>query len=277
MDNQEVEGILIAHAVQSGLPRFEDYMMLQGIEKVPTFKLQAPGIYFLYGITMSGKTTALKKIIQYLPQILEFRVPSSEKESNEWVLVPEIKKIDYFYGGTAWQKNPFDFLESMGVQFHSNGLPTQEYLDQVEKDEKPRLIILDDLMQEIHGSKFMVEVFTKAVHHSRLCVFMTQQTLHPHSKHSITLRSQATGSFYFRFSSEDRALRESFRKFETNPNILKELLEYYKSNIAKPGGYLYVDGHPRQPFTLTPYLSHIFPDEGLTECLVFRKNDATRI
>ena len=176
---------------------------LQGIEKVPTFKLQAPGIYFLYGITMSGKTTALKKIIQYLPQILEFRVPSSEKESNEWVLVPEIKKIDYFYGGTAWQKNPFDFLESMGVQFHSNGLPTQEYLDQVEKDEKPRLIILDDLMQEIHGSKFMVEVFTKAVHHSRLCVFMTQQTLHPHSKHSITLRSQATGSFYFRFSSEE--------------------------------------------------------------------------
>ena len=112
----------------------------------------------------------------------------------------------------------------------------------------------------------MVELLTKSVHHLRLAVFITQQTLHPHSKYAISLRSQATGSFYFRFSSEDRALKEAFRKFESDTFHLKQLMEYYKSKIKIAGGYLYVDGHPRQKFTYTPYLSHIFPDEGFTEC-----------
>ena len=113
----------------------------------------------------------------------------------------------------------------------------------------------------------MVELLTKSVHHLRLAVFITQQTLYPHTHHAVSLRSQSTGSFYFRFSSEDRALKEAFRKFESDSSHLKLLLEYYKRKIKKPGGYLYVDSHPKQTFTYTPYLSHIFPDEGFTECL----------
>ena len=135
MNNLQVEKTLIEHAKQTGFTQFEDYMELQGIEQIPTFKLQAPGIYFLYGSTMSGKTTALKLLIQHLPEILEFHVPSS-KDASQW-LPMQVDKIDYFYGGKTWQKDPFDTLESIGVQFHSNGLPTRGYLDQLQQENHP--------------------------------------------------------------------------------------------------------------------------------------------
>ena len=63
MDNNRVEETLTRHSIRSGFTRFEDYMELQGMEQGPTFEIQAPGVYFLFGSTMSGKTTALKRPI----------------------------------------------------------------------------------------------------------------------------------------------------------------------------------------------------------------------
>ena len=115
------------------------------------FTFQSPTTIILSGATGSGKTTWLKKLI----------------ELKQSMFAKEPQEIIYFYG--VWQPM-FEDLEKKGVQF-VKGLPQE--LENESGHHK--LVVLDDLQDEVTNSDQVERLFTRGSHHKNMTVvYLTQ-------------------------------------------------------------------------------------------------------
>ena len=163
----------------------------QGVEEIESLKLRAPGIYWVTGKTMSGKTSAITNLLRHLDDMVVFTV----KDKEGIVTKMPVEEVHYFFQG-VWQENPFDELEGeYNVQFH-NTCPTSDEIHEICKDKMPRILILDDMMNHITDSQDIVELLTKQVHHMNIMVFLITQMLHPTGKFAVGLRAQGHGYFF---------------------------------------------------------------------------------
>ena len=154
----------------------------QGVEEIESLKLRAPGIYWVTGKTMSGKTSAITNLLRHLDDMVVFTV----KDKKGVVSEQPVEEVHYFFQG-VWQENPFDELEEeYNMQFH-NTCPTSDEIHEICKDKMPRILILHDMMNHITDSKDIVELLTKQVHHMNIMVFLITQMLHPTGKFSVGL------------------------------------------------------------------------------------------
>ena len=112
-------------------------------------KFKTPFTCLVSGPSGSGKTQLVKRIIDNKASLI-----------NE-----DISKICWFF--SEWQ-TIFDSLPN--VQF-IHGPPSYDILI----NEKPDLIIIDDLMNEI--GRFIMDVFTKLSHHLNFSVILIVQNL----------------------------------------------------------------------------------------------------
>ncbi len=107
------------------------------------------------GPTKAGKTVWVKNLI----------INASS------MIVPMPEEIYYCY--TEWQPM-YQELISYGV-IMIEGLPDMAQLKK--SITKPKLLILDDLMQEMKSDKKLVQLFTKGSHHWNLSVLHIVQNL----------------------------------------------------------------------------------------------------
>ena len=122
------------------------------------------------GQTGSGKTQWVHRFLKQVNLMYRRQPPSH---------------ILYCY---AIHQDLFDVMESSIPNFYSKqGLPTAEELDDLTKDKKHKLIILDGLMHEVMRSKDMELLFTQGCHHRNLSVIMITQNLYPGGKHARTI------------------------------------------------------------------------------------------
>lgn len=247
-----------------------DVLPWLSVEETNTLKLRGPGIYWVMGKTMSGKTMAMKSLFDHLDEMVHFTV----KDEKGVVTEQPVEEVHYFFKG-RWQKDPFDDLESeYNVQFH-NKKPMRKDIEDICRDTKPRVIILDDMMEHIVDSQDVVDLLTKDVHHMNLMVFLLTQMLHPVGKNSVGLRSQGHGYFFFNFTADDTGLRKRFGSLVPKPRV-DSLKRFYDEAVQRPRGYVYIDCHPLQTSTYHIY-RNIFPEEGVTEVLPFKRAEAPHV
>ena len=99
----------------------EKFSSSHDVEITKPFKIRSPGVYYVIGGTMAGKTTLLAKILLHRHNILHAAV---KNENGEWKQDTSLHNIHYFKG-SAWQSRPFDTLEKeAGVKFYST-FPTK--------------------------------------------------------------------------------------------------------------------------------------------------------
>ena len=79
-----------------------------------------------------------------------------------------------------------DLFEQM-ERYSKQGLPTVEELDKFTRDKRHKLIIIDDLMQEVMQNKDMELLFTQGTHHKCVSVILITQNLYPGGKHARTI------------------------------------------------------------------------------------------
>ncbi len=110
--------------------------------------LKQPFTAIVAGPTKAGKTVWVKNLVLHA----------------ESMIFPPPKEIYYCY--TEWQPI-YQELINYGVTM-IEGLPD---MIQLKSDPtKPKLLILDDLMQEMKSDKKLVQLFTKGSHHWNLSV-----------------------------------------------------------------------------------------------------------
>ena len=185
------------------------------------------------GPTGSGKTQFTKRFL---------------KNITSMVNVLFARKILY-YG--EWQSGYLEFGKD--VEFRE-GLPASE--DYV-GDNRPKLVIIDDLMREGSNST-IVDLFTKGSHHKNLSViFITQNLFHQGpGQRTITLNA----SYIVIFKNPRDRSQISHMGRQVYPENSKFLQEAYFDATSQPHGYLLLDLKQDTP-EFCRVRTNIFPDD----------------
>jgi hypothetical protein len=138
------------------------------------------------------------------------------------------------------------------------GLPTASELDDYTQDRQHRLIILDDLMQQVLKNDDMELLFTQGCHHRRISVIFITQNLIPQGKNS---RNIALNTWYLVLMKNLRdALQISYIGRQIFPGKPKYVQEAYEKSMKEKHGYLMLDLSP-QGDEKYRVRSNIFPGE----------------
>lgn len=163
----------------------------------------------------------------------------------------DFQRIMFYY--SEWQSA---YLEmGKNVDFHE-GLPQ---LSDFSGDDRPKLIILDDLMSE-SSNKTVVDIFTKYSHHKNLSViYLTQNLFHQgRGQRDISLNAHYIVVFK---NPRDKAQIQHFGR-QLYPENSKFIQEAYNDATSKPHGYLLIDLKQQTEETCR-VRSCIFPDDEI--------------
>ncbi|KAF4532663.1 hypothetical protein B566_EDAN002898 [Ephemera danica] len=159
------------------------------------------------GPTGSGKTYFVRKFLNRKPVNVKF------------------DEVIWCYG--EWQS----LYKEIKATFHKG------ILDTLPTDDKPRLLVVDDLMHE--ADKRVVDLFTKGSHHRNISVlFITQNLFHQKSgARDISLNAH----YMVIFKNPRDAAQISYLGRQITPENPKFLVEAYRDATANPHGYLLID------------------------------------
>ena len=195
------------------------------------------------GGTQSGKTTLVKDILI---------------RRYELISVP-IDDILYCY--TEYQP-VFNELETAipTIQFHQ-GLPS-EFADPLDRH---KLVILDDLMQEICANKTISTLFTRISHHHNLSVIYLTQSFFEKAQNVLTANCQ-----YICFTKNPREVSKVLcfgRQLTRNGKQNKSLEECYRNVLNAKYGHIFIDLHMSQNDSYR-IRDSIFPEK----CVIYKSD-----
>lgn len=258
---------IVLQGGKDNLSSIERVLSQQGVLKCEKPRIRAPGIYWLFGKTMSGKTDVLKNILQNTHRI-DFTIRDT-RDVTSFKHV-QVEEVLYFYT-SMWQPHPFDELEKQGVKFRRE-IPNKGLIENLCNDKRPRIIVLDDMIQHVVEDDSLFQLLSRQVHHLNIMVLVTSQILHPRGKNAVSLISQGHGYFFFQFTTNKEGLKKRLRDLLTDTTEMKKVMPFYEQCIKRKGGYLFVNCHQLHEQSACPFkfFSCIFPEEGITKALDLR-------
>lgn len=162
--------------------------------------------------------------------------------------VPE--RIYWCYG--EWQPL-YDELRCLGVHF-CQGLPDLNELKAT--PEQPKLLILDDLMQEMKTDKRLVQLFTKGSHHWNVSVLHIVQNLFFDGMRTSRVNAQ----YLVLMKNPSDQLQASTLAKQVYPGKTQYFLEAYRDACKEPYGYLFLDLCQDTP-EATRITTNVFPGQ----------------
>ena len=169
------------------------------------------------------------------------------------------KKIIYAFG--VYQDG-FRLLEKHvpNIILHE-GLPTEDYVDQELDTKAHNLLILDDLLAEVAGSKEYLRFFTIRMHHLRISLLLICQNLYFNAPNFRTI-SLNLSYFVLMKTFRDRQQIMCLAR-QMFPNDARRMMEAYEDSVREPRGYLVVSSVPTVEDE-DRLVTSIFPGELLT-------------
>ena len=178
-------------------------------------KLKLPFGLILSGPSSSGKSTLLLKFIA----------------ESDTLIDPPPKSILYCFGEMT---DTIPIMQKAGIAVYS-GVPPEEL---IKKQEKPCLLILDDLLLSI-SEAYLSALFTAKSHHQNFAVVFVTQNLF---ERKIKVARQ-NAQYLILMRSPNSAL--AIRNIGTQLFLrqLDYFLDAYKQATNQPYGYLMIDMH----------------------------------
>lgn len=200
------------------------------------FHFNHPFTMCIAGCTGSGKSKWVKRLI----------------ENNKEMIDPNVTRIIYAYGVLT---SDILALKQINDVILVNGFPTEEML----REYKDSLLVLDDLMSDLHKNKdFINSLFTRLSHHYRISVvFITQSVFH---KDMPLLKANSHYLVLLRNPSAKIQIRTIASQMF--PGSAAYFIEAYEDATMNPYGYLVVDSHPNSN-NEERVLTKVFPNEHL--------------
>lgn len=213
------------------------------IFEIKDLKLHLPFSLIISGPSSSGKSSFLLRFIKQVQELVD----------------PPPKSILYCYGEYS---SAVPTLQKAGIGIYS-GVPTEEI---IQKQTKPALIILDDLLYSIN-ERYLSELTTKKSHHQNFgFIFVTQNLFEK------KLKVARQNSMYFvlmRAPNSALAIRNLGQQLF--PRQLDFFLESYRYATKEPYSYLFIDLHPSSDPALR-LRANIFKDDDNPYIIFIPKN-----
>ncbi len=196
--------------------------------------LKQPFTAIVAGPTKAGKTIWVKNLILH----------------SESMIFPSPKEMYYCY--TEWQPI-YQELINYGVTM-IEGLPD---MTQLKSDpSRPKLLILDDLMQEMKSDKKLVQLYTKGSHHWNLSVLHIVQNLFFDGLRTSRVNAQ----YLVLMKNPSDQLQASNLAKQLYPGKTKYFMESYKDACSDSFGYLFIDLSQDTPENMR-LQTNVFPDQ----------------
>ena len=190
-----------------------------------------PFTAILAGPTSCGKSTFIKKFLSNINEMIDTKI-------HEIIYcLPDDQPIDPF------------FMKFRVVR----GIPEQDLF----KDLKPRLLIIDDLMSETNSD--VVDLFTKGSHHFNSSVMYVTQNIFNQGKGRRTISLNAHYIVAFK-NPRDRVQIQTLSR-QVSPDNTLYIQEAYKDATDTPFGYLLFD-LKQTTLDLHRYRTNIFPGDN---------------
>src|SRR5579875_3287217 len=185
------------------------------------FLLNHPFCMTIAGVSQSGKTELLKKILKQKENLIQ--------------PVPTKVLISYTEEQPAYQEIVNDVPNTSFIR----GL---DFDVDAWADEPHGIIIIDDQMSDVVKNKSIQELFIKKVHHKSISVIIIQQNLFPQGKHGRDMRLNSHYIVVMKsptFSQQVAVLGRQL--FPRKPSFL---LDAYIKATEKPYSFLFINLHP---------------------------------
>ena len=202
---------------------------------------RTPARICISGPSNSGKTVLTKNLIDYRSRIFS----------------SEVKDILYCYN--IYQPM-FETIECENpiVRFHQ-GLPTADVIDDLGKDRRGVLLILDDLCHKAGSSDDVEILMTQKSHHLNISVIYITQNIFDKRKCNRTISLQFDYIFLFR-NFRDKGQISCLGR-QLFPGHCKSFLSAYDEAVRKPYGYLLINLSASHPYDDIRLFTNIFDDD----------------
>lgn len=178
-----------------------------------------------------GKSYFVKRLIENVSELID----------------TPIGEVLWYY--SLWQ-SMYDTIPSVVFK---HGVPR---LEDFTNDGVARVIIIDDLMNQVNGS--VVDLFTKGSHHNNLSIVYITQNLFCRGKGQRDISLNAHYIICFRNPRDPAQFNHLSR--QVCPHNTKFLQEAYTDATGVPHGYLLLDFKQNTPETCR-YRTRIFPGD----------------
>ena len=225
---------------------------------------------------------------------LNFQTPSSicvsgpsQSGKSQWILkliknrksLFSIDFVDLIYCiPQNLSLNPNPIFEEIKKQFPSAqlhfGLPDITKLN-LNFDNTPKLLIIDDLMTEFLASYDMVKLLSVEVHHCNITTIFTLHNLFAPSKFGRTITRNINYKVLFSNRLDIKEIRNVSLQISNQPNFLKESFDFLTKEYPSEPAYLVIDGHIKSKLKKLFVRSQIFPsvDGEIRPIIFFPKNE----
>ena len=130
--------------------------------------------------------------------------------------------------------------QDMGVTFHP-GITTIPWEEVFPPEQRPTLLVLDDLMRETADSDQVMDLFSKKADHLNLFVIVVTQNLYVFGKHTVGMNPNYQYTILFRNPADTRYIKTLGQCWMDDA---KHFMPLYERATTPPYGYLVVDHHP---------------------------------
>ncbi len=180
-------------------------------------RFQHPYTCIVAGPTKAGKTQWVKKFI----------------ETCDYMSNPPPQEIYFAY--SEWQPTYGKLPTYVRM---SEGLPELSMLKST--PETPKLLVLDDLMQEMKGDKRLTQLFTKGCHHWNLsCIHIVQNVFFEGLR-----TSRVNAQYMVLLKNPSDKLQAMNLAKQLYPGQQKFFMDVFNDATSKPYGYLLIDLSP---------------------------------
>lgn len=207
------------------------------VEYISSFTFCSPCVIQIVGPSMTGKSTIVRKLIEYKDSLFEIR-PT---------------KVLYCYG--VWDKK---FDEMKNINF-IKGIPNDlEHINSeyFQDSSNHLLIVFDDLMDEIVKSSEMERLFVRGVHHCNISVIYVSHNLYYQGRFSRTISLNLQYLILLRGNKDTRQLHLLGGRL----GLKKEISYAMKDIESAKYSYILIDCHPKNEHYMK-VITGIFPGD----------------
>ena len=228
---------------QKGGQRFTPYPQIKPVEtQCDRFQLLHPFTALVTGMTGSGKTVWVQKLLEHANQVIQ----------------PPPQRIVWSY--SQWQPAYNQMLKSIpGIEF-VKGIPHDLDEDWYFNSHINNLMVIDDQMTETSNDKRILNLFTKGSHHRNLSVVFLLQNVYFQGKIMRTLSLNAAYLVLFK-NPRDKLQMMTLGK-QMYPGKTEQFLQKYEAAVQRPYGYLFVDLKPNTADECR-LRTNVLPDDAL--------------
>ena len=191
-------------------------------------KFRHPFTCMVSGPTSSGKTILIRRILRSFKLLIEFK--------------EDVKTLKVLWTYGQWQPLYEKPIGKHVKVKYVYGFPSEEEI----LEDKPHIIIIDDLMTEIGGNVNFANLITRGSHHMNISVIFVTQNLYHKGPHMRTVSLNC--HYYILMGSLRSKGQLRHLASETFPGQLKYVMEAFEdATKEKPYSYIRLDMTQKTP------------------------------